>query len=144
LELTAKSVTEQLPGKADESLLKRKNRLERLGVAALSVFGTGVLGFLLYLIGYKLMISQGKILAALGILAFILIVGCGLLSVILFAKANEVQEESGKRRLKQPDELGEAATANPLSAGPPGSTSSVTERTTDLLLTEREKDAEKR
>jgi hypothetical protein len=144
LEMTAKSVTEQLPSQADESLLERKNKLERLGVAALSVFGIGVLGLLLYLVGYKLMVSQGKILAALGILAVILIIGCGLLSVILFAKANEVQEASGKRRLEQPDELGETARPDPLPWAKPGSGLSVTDRTTELLLTKSENDAEKR
>lgn len=144
LEKTAQSVVDQHPTELAQNLRAQKNRLERLGVAALSVFGTGVLGFLLYLVGYKLMISQGKILAALGILALIVIAGCGLLSVVLFAKANEVQEASGKRRLEQPDELAEAATASVLPPVHQGSISSVTERTTELLPTDRENDAEKR
>jgi hypothetical protein len=70
LEKTAQSVAEQHPKWLDQNLRVQKNKLERLGVAALRVFGTGLLGFLLYLVGYKLMISQGRILAALGILAF--------------------------------------------------------------------------
>jgi hypothetical protein len=143
LEITAKSVAEQLPSQADESLLERKNKLERLGVAALSVFGIGVLGLLLYLVGYKLLVSQGNILAALGVLAAIVIIGCGLLSVILFAKANDLQEASGKRRLEQPDELVGRAGPDLLAAAKPGSISSITDRTTELLFTERENNAEK-
>src|SRR5688572_20229865 len=100
----AQSLTEQLPTKLDESLQERKNKLERLGVTALSIFGVGVLGFFLYMVGYKLMLAQGKILAALGLLALIVILGCGLLSVILFAKAKEVEEGTTKRRLQQSKE----------------------------------------
>jgi hypothetical protein len=141
LELTAKSISDQLPSKTEESLWQKKNKLERLGVAALSVFGMGVLGLLLYLVGRKLMVSQGGLFAALGILAFIIIAGCGLLSVILFAKANELKETSGKRRLKPPDDGGDTPNLAPAK---PGSITSVTERTTELLVSEGENSAGKR
>lgn len=144
LELTAKSVTEQLPGKVDESLLQKKNKLERLGVAALSVFGTSLLGFLLYLVGYRLMVTRGAILAVLGTLVVVVIASSGLLSVILFARAKEISEASSKRRLEQPDDPAAAATANLLPPAHQGSVSSVTDRTTELLIAEREKGAEKR
>ena len=68
LEKVAQSLTEQLPTALDESLLERKERLERWGVAALSVFGLGILGLVLYNVFYKLMISQGRILAGLACL----------------------------------------------------------------------------
>jgi hypothetical protein len=144
LEMTAKSVAEQLPSQADENLLEQKNKLERLGVAALSVFGLGVLGLLLYFVGYKLLVSQGNILAALGVLAAIVIIGSGLLSVILFARANDLQEASGKRRLEQPDELSGTARPDLLEPAKLGSIPSVTERTTELLFSEKENNTEGR
>ena len=134
LEKTVLAVSEQLPSELGENLRDRKNKLERLGVVALSIFGTGLLGLLLYLVGNKLMLSQGKIVAALGILAFIVIMGSGLLSVILFAKANEVKEESGKRRLRKPENLtGSQGTEKLLPHGQRTPMASVTERTTELL-----------
>src|SRR5262245_39081816 len=87
LEKIAISLTEQLPTGAHENLLSQKERLERLGVAALSVFGVGLLGFLLYGIGYKVMISQGQIWGGLVLIAFLIMSVCGALSAILFAKA---------------------------------------------------------
>jgi len=138
LEKTAQSVSEQLPTKLDENLQERKNKLERLGVVALSVFGVGFLGFLLYMVGYKLMLSQGKIMAGLGVLGLLVLVGSGLLSVFLFAKANEVQEAEGKRRLQPPNEIPEAAaTAKLLQESRLEGIPSVTERTTELLFTEK-------
>ncbi len=41
LEKIALSLNEQLPTKVDLSLQQRKDRFEKLGVAALSVFGLG-------------------------------------------------------------------------------------------------------
>ena len=139
LEKIAQSLTEQLPTKLDESLKERKDKLERLGVAALSVFGTGVLSFILYGVFYKLMLTQGKILAGLGVLALIIIIGCGLLSVILFAKANEVKEASTKRQIKEAAELPlSAGTSELLPEARPEPIFSVAERTTELLLAKKE------
>jgi uncharacterized membrane protein len=135
LEKVVQSLTEQLPTRKDETLAQRKQRFERLGVAALSVFGFGVLSFILYSVFYKLMISQGKVWAGLGILAVLIMLGSGLLSVILFAKANEVKEEAAsKRELKPPTELTtEADTRELLPEGQPAPIFSVADRTTDLL-----------
>lgn len=139
LEKTAQSVSEQLPTKLEENLQERKNKLERLGVAALSVFGLGVLGLFLYMVGYNL--SQGEILAALGVLGLLVILGSGLLSVFLFAKAKDVQDASSKRRLQPPDEMPEAAaTSKLLHESRLEEIPSVTERTTELLCTEKRSD----
>ena len=72
-----------------------------MGVAALSVFGLGVLSFLLYSIGYKLMMSQGNMIAGLAIIGFVIMIACGLTSVVLFARAKELGEEATKRRPQQ-------------------------------------------
>ena len=136
----AQSLTEQLPTKLDESLQERKNKLERLGVTALSIFGVGVLGFFLYMVGYKLMLAQGKILAALGLLALIVILGCGLLSVILFAKAKEVEDAAGKGRLQPPKEMPAAeGTGKLLPESYPTPVPSVAEGTTELLFVEKKR-----
>jgi hypothetical protein len=138
LEKIVQSLTEQLPTKLDESLQERKEKLERWGVAALSVFGVGVLSFILYGVFYKLMLTQGRILAALVILALIIIMGCGLLSVVLFANANELKEASAKRQIKEPTELNPSeGTKGLLPEAHPEPMFSVAERTTELLSVEK-------
>jgi hypothetical protein len=57
LEKIVQSLIEQVPTRLDETLQERKNRLEQLGMVALSIFGLGVLGLLTYGIGYKLMLT---------------------------------------------------------------------------------------
>ena len=81
LEKIVQSLSEQHPTKLNETLEAQKNRLERLGVTALTIFGVGAFGLLVYGVGYKLMLSQGKILAGLGIIGLIVLFGSGLLSV---------------------------------------------------------------
>ena len=49
------------------------------------------------------MLTQGKFLAGLAVLGLTIIVGCGLLSVILFAKAQELKEAA--KRPVEPNEL---------------------------------------
>ena len=80
MEKIAQSLGEQLPTKLDESLQEQKNKLERLGMIALSIFGLGLSSFLLYLVGYRLLLTQGRIIAALGVLGFLIFIGSGLLS----------------------------------------------------------------
>ena len=139
LEKVAQSLSEQVPKKTDLSLAKRKERFERLGMTALGIFFLGLLSFIGYSLFYKLMISQGKVLAALGALAFIIVIGSGLLSVILFAKANEVKKLPA-REIK-PDELTtERSTNELLSAGQAAQPFSVTDRTTNLLPVQKKKD----
>ena len=98
LEKIAQSLTEQ-PTVAVKSLQERKERLERLGMASLSVFGLGFFGFLLYNIFFKLLLTQGALVASLAVLGAIIFIGSGLVSVILFAKAKELKEAAGKRQL---------------------------------------------
>lgn len=139
LEKVSQSLTEQLPNASALSLQQQKAKFERLGVAALSVFGLGVLSFILYGVFYKLMVSQGKVLAGLGVIAALIVIGCGLASVVLFAKANEVKEVPAARI--DPAELSpERSTQELLPEGKPAPLFSVTDRTTNLLPVQNEKD----
>jgi len=68
-------------------------------------------------------------------LALLVLLGCGLLSVILFARANELKEANS--RLRGPDELGQSSpTANLLNEAQVEPVPTVTERTTELLFVE--------
>jgi uncharacterized membrane protein (DUF485 family) len=127
LEQIALSLGEQLPARRDESLQVRKERLEKLGVGALSIFGLGVLVFLLYAVAQKLLATQGNLLTILAIIGLVVMLGCGVLSVILFARAKELGEQANKRQL----ELLPEGTFEPVP--PP-----VTERTTELLFVEKQ------
>lgn len=136
LEKIALSVNEQLPAKMNRSLQEQKERFEKLGVAALSVFGLGVLSFIAYSIGYKLMVSKGDILTGLAMIGFIIMIVCGLASVILFAKANEVGKEATKRPAQTDLSSGES-TKELLTEGHFEPIPTVTERTTELLTVEK-------
>ena len=139
LEKIAASLAEQLPTKVDLTLQQQKERYEKIGMALLSVFGLGILTFLLYSVGYRLMMTQGNVLAGLAILGFLVMVVCGLGSVVLFAKAKEVGEGAPKR--SQPASLanGSESTKELLTEGNFEPVPSVTDRTTDLLTVERRK-----
>jgi hypothetical protein len=132
LEKVAQTLTEQLPTKVEKSLAEQKEKLQRLGVVALSVFGVGVLSFVLYNAFTKLMVRQGPLLAALILLAGIVVLGCGLLSVFLFAKANELKEGPAPRNL---EEAPVSETGKLLDAHHPPAFA-VTDRTTELLSVE--------
>lgn len=135
LEKVAATLSEQLPAKVNLTLQQQKERYEKLGMAALSVFGLGVLSFILYSVGYKLMMTQGNIIAGLAIIGFLVMVVCGLGSVILFAKAKEVGEGASKRP-QQAFGSGEK-TKELLTEGHFEPVPSVTDRTTDLLTVDR-------
>lgn len=136
LEKIAQSLVEQRPNEFAESLQQRKERIERWGVAALSVFGLGVIGIPLYRIA--MMMLEGNVLAGLGFLALMVVLGCGLLAVILFAKANEVGEAKLKGSAGSTAGLPKTHTTAKLpSADQLDSIPSVTEGTTELLFAEK-------
>ena len=137
LEKIAASLAEQLPTKVDLTVQQRKERYEKMGMAALSVFGLGILSFILYSVVYKLMLTKGDILTGLAMIGFLVMVVCGLASVVLFAKAKEVEE--GKSKHLQPANLanGSESTKELLTEGNFEPVPSVTDRTTDLLTVEK-------
>lgn len=136
LEKVAATLSEQMPTRVDLTLQQQKERYEKWGMAALSVFGLGILSFIIYSVGYKLMMTQGNILAALAIIGFLVMVVCGLGSVVLFAKAKEVGEGASKRS-PQPAIKSAESTKELLTEGNFEPVPSVTDRTTDLLTAER-------
>lgn len=143
LEKIAQAVGEQHPVKSDEGAEERKERLERWGFYALCVFGAGVLLPLLYYI-VRLLLS-GRVLTGLGLLALIVVLGCGLLSVILFAEAEDIKKAGVKRRLSQAAELAEKETTSRLLPEPSlEPAASITDRTTELLFAEKEGEAKRR
>ena len=137
LDKIALSLNEQRPARIDRSLLEQKERFEKLGVAALSVFGLGLLSFIVYSIGYKLMISKGDVLTGLAMIGFIIMVVCGLASVVLFAKAKEVGDEASKRKPQQDLSTASGSTKELLTEGHFEPVPTVTERTTELLTVEK-------
>jgi zinc-ribbon domain len=136
LEKIALSVNEQLPAKMNRSLQEQKERFEKMGVAALCVFGLGVLSIIAYGIGYKLMESKGDILTVLAFIGFIIMMACGLTSAILFAKAKDVGKEATTRP-SQPDLSSGESTKELLTEGHFEPIPTVTERTTELLTVEK-------
>lgn len=143
LEKIAQSLAEQLPAQLDESLSARKNRLERLGVTALSLFGVGVLALALYGIVYRVILIQGRIMEGVGLLAFLAIVACGLVAVYLFAQAGEVQEASNRRKLARAEELSPKETYTKLlPEAQLEPLPSVADRTTELLFAEKKGSAQ--
>lgn len=135
LEKIAVSLSEQRPAKVDLSLQERKERLEKLGVAALSVFGLGFLGFVVYLIVQKIIAKGGDPLTLFGMLGFLLMVLCGLTAVVLFARAKDLSDKSSKRQ--QQNLVGGTQTGQLLSEGHFEPIPTVTERTTELLTVDK-------
>ena len=140
LQKVAQTLGEQLPTKRDLSLQEKKERFEKLGVAALGIFGAGLVIPILYSIFYTTMWSQGNIVKGLGMLAILLVLACGVMSAILFAKANELKETAAKRPL--PEQLESHPQADtrelPEHSAPETPVFSVADRTTELLRARKE------
>jgi hypothetical protein len=73
------------------------------------------------------------IVAVLGVIGFIIMMACGLASVILFAKAKDV----GKEATKRSDLSSGESTRELLTEGHFEPIPTVTERTTELLTVEK-------
>ena len=136
LQKVAETLSDQLPTKLGLSLQQKKERYEKFGVLALSIFGAGLAAPILYSIIYTTMWTQGNIAKGLGMLALFLVLACGLLSVVLFAKANEVKETPARRSLPDQPELPKQADTRelPEHSAPAPPDFSVVDRTTELLF----------
>ena len=136
LQKVAQTMSEQLPTKLDVSLQQKKERFEKLGLIALGIFGGGLAVPVLYSIFYTTMWTQGNILKGLGMFALLLVLACGLISVILFAKANDVKEKAARRPLPNHPELPPQANTQelPEHSTPEVPVFSVVDRTTELLF----------
>ena len=135
LDKIAHSLGEQLPARIDETLVAQKERFEKLGVAALSVFGLGLLSIFVYLAGKEL-IQKGDLREALFTLGLFVMFACGLISVFLFAKAKELGDKAKQRQLPGPTEK-PGSTKELLNEGDFEPVPTVTERTTELLFAEK-------
>ena len=135
----ASELTEELPLDVDNKSLSEKERLERIGVAALSVFGFGLFVMFLYFIVYKMAIVEGRVWGALALVGLAIMMGCGLLSAILFAKAKEAEESARKRKIEGAANVSTTPTKELLTEGnfEAVPVPSVTDRTTDLLFAEK-------
>jgi hypothetical protein len=135
LQKVAQTLSEQLPTKLDLSLQQKKERFEKLGIAALSIFGAGLVIPILYSIFYTTMWTQGNIVKGLGKLALLLVLACGLIAAILFAKAKDVKEAAAKRPSPDQPELHPQADTRelPEHSAPETPVFSVVDRTTELL-----------
>jgi hypothetical protein len=111
LEKIAQSLLEQLPTKLDE-LQARKNKLERAGRVARNLFILATLSLCLLLIGY--LFTQGQIVGALAFLGVMVFVGCGILSLFLSEKAQELEKASTKRQIQRPAGLAQNGTPGKL------------------------------
>ena len=141
LEKIAVSLGEQLPARIDETLLARKERLEKIGVAALGVFGLGLLSVLIYAVGEKI-VTNGSVIEVLTMLGIFVMIVCGLASAFLFARAKELGEEATKRQLPPSTTEKSSSTKELLTEGRFEPVPTVTERTTELLFVEPKRDKE--
>ncbi|MBX3281400.1 MAG: hypothetical protein KF756_02870 [Acidobacteria bacterium] len=138
MEKAAESLVEQIPAKLEQSLEKRKEKLERLGIIALIGVGVVGVGALSYMIIFDMMLRQGKVLGGLALLTIVI---CGLLAVFFFNYARFLKERGAKNRLQSPEEMPEYETpAKLLNDSYREPIPSVTERTTELLYEERDND----
>lgn len=140
LEKVAEYLGEQVPAKLDESLRAQKQRFERLGQVMLGIFGLGILGAILYGIVYKAMIVQGRLFEGLVVLGFLGLIACGILAAYFFAVSNSVKAAASKRQSESLKGLsGDETTRELLTEGNMEPLTSITERTTELLLAQKKR-----
>jgi hypothetical protein len=139
LEKTVQSLNEQLPaGPPDERIQKRQRTVERLvhvaGGGAIAI----VVGAVLWGIIYEIIIVKGEVLG--GSIFLALIVGL-ILVAALAVYQDSLAKASAKRHLIERDTARVENTADPLLEPSVESNPSITEHTTEFLITDK-KEAE--
>ncbi len=137
LEKTSQSLLEQIPSAESAKFLKRQQKIEYFGMAALS--GLGIVGLIglgaaIYSILVKMILSGQNIAGGIFIIAALICAVSSLAFVIYWT-----DREDNDKRLKQVRNSpisGNRNTGNLLEEGNFEPVSSVTENTTDLLYAE--------
>ena len=137
LEKVVESLTEQLPAiDLDRKLQERKRKVDRWlnisGGTAVSI----VVASVLWGISYEIIIKKGEVLGGSIFLAFIV----GLVLVALLAVYRDSLEKASVKRKSSQTNLPQAEDTARLLGSSGEVMSSVTESTTELLTTERERD----
>ncbi len=134
LEQAVQSLAEQLPGlELDKNLRQRQARVDRLiNIVAGSAISI-VVGGVLWGIVYEIIIVKGEVIPGLFFLAIIIGI---ILFALLSLYSESLRKAAAKRRLSEPTpRVGETAELLPETHLEP--VPSVTERTTELLTTEK-------
>ena len=136
LEQAVQSLAEQLPAlELDKNLRERQARVDRLITIVAGSAISIVVGGVLWGIIYEIIIVKGEVIPGLFFLAFVAGI---ILFAVLSLYRESLRKAAGKRRLAQPTPQGE--TAKLQSETQPKPVTSVTERTTELLTTEKTHD----
>lgn len=137
LEKSAESLLEQMPSANEANLLRYEKSIERFGSFALG--GLGVVGIvsvaaLLFYLVQKLILSGTNIYAGILLIAFFVF---ALLSLV-FVVFNESLKEKKAKLNYRANELTEAKNTGKLLEEKPFIPASVTENSTELLLTKND------
>ena len=135
LEDTAKSLLAQIPSAESANLLKREQMLEKFGNVAFGGFGIVLLlaiGGIIYAIITGMILSGKNPWVGALLTAFIIFAALTLVFVVF---NEDIKEKKKKLSLQAQKELAEPKTTDKLLEEKPFEPASVTENSTELLLT---------
>ena len=135
LEETAKSLLAQIPSAETANLLRHEKTIERFGSFALG--GLGVVGLIavtagLWYLVTKFIVTGTNIFAGILLISFFVF---AILSLIFVIFNETLKEKKAKLKLPEENELAAPKTTGTLLEEKPYEPASVTENSTELLLT---------